>query len=394
LQQYDSKVFFMKIGIIGNYGHDNNGDEAILMGILKQLTEELSIRKNDIVIFSNNPKNTEQRYGITSVPLFHKKKHLVSSIITTLKTNYLLMRNLDLLIIGGGGLLMDLYKRDAPLYATLGILGHYAGCKVIIYGVGAGPIQTKTGAFFIKQLLKKAYKISVRDENSKALLQSLGITKDIRVIGDPALFLTVPNKKEHSDSIRKVAVTAVPYYSSKYWPTSDHEKYAQYILGMAKNLDELIREKGVKITFFSTKYPQDVQVTKDIASLMVYKDDVTIIDRNLYPNEILSLCASHDLVIGTRLHSLILGIVAKTPVIGVGYHPKVQHFLSTIHQLDRYVEIEQLARNEKSMVQIVNEMLKHWSEVRKDIENISECMKQEAAKGIELLNIIGEENVH
>lgn len=383
----------MRIGIIGNYGHDNNGDEAILMGILKQLTEELSIPKADIVIFSNNPKNTEQRYGVPSVQLFHKKKHLFLSVITTLKENYLLMRKLDVLLIGGGGLLMDLYKRDAPLYATLGILGHYAGCKIIIYGVGAGPIRTKIGAFFIKLLLKKADKISVRDESSKALLQSLRVNKDIEVIGDPALFLAVPHKKEHRDSLRKIAVTAVPYYSSKYWPTSDQEKYARYISGMAKNLDALIHEKGVEITFFSTKYPQDVQVTKDIAALMQYKDEVVIVEKNLYPYDILSLCTSHDLVIGTRLHSLILGVAAKTPVIGVGYHPKVQHFLAAIHQLDRYIEIEELAKNEQAMLYVVNEMAERWPEVNQNIEHIAEYMKEEAAKGIKLLRIIGEGHV-
>jgi polysaccharide pyruvyl transferase WcaK-like protein len=61
----------MKIGIIGNYGHDNNEDEAILTGILKQLTEELSVHKDHIVIFSNNPENTRKRYGIESVRLLH-----------------------------------------------------------------------------------------------------------------------------------------------------------------------------------------------------------------------------------------------------------------------------------------------------------------------------------
>ena len=36
-----SGCVYMKIGIVGNYGHDNNGDEAILQGILLQLTDTL-----------------------------------------------------------------------------------------------------------------------------------------------------------------------------------------------------------------------------------------------------------------------------------------------------------------------------------------------------------------
>jgi polysaccharide pyruvyl transferase CsaB len=382
----------MKIGIIGNYGHDNNGDEAILTGILKQLTEQLSIHKNDIVIFSNNPKNTMERYGIKSVPLLSKRGNLFSTIVETLRKSFSVMKELDLLIIGGGGLLMDMYKRDAPLYAALGILGHYAGCKVVIYGVGAGPIRTKTGAFFIKQLLKKADRISVRDADSKTLLESLGIKKEVHIIGDPALFLANSDRKKTSSSIQKVAVTAVPYYSRQYWPTADDRKYSDYISGMAQNLDRLIQDKGVTVTFFSTKYPQDVQVTKDIAALMKYKNHTTIIDRNVYPDEIISICESHDLVIGTRLHSLILSIVAKTPIIGIGYHQKVRHFLSRIGQVNHYIEIEQLSKDASMITALVQQMEHHWFEAQKEIEHISCQMKQEAAKGIELLSITGEKH--
>ncbi|RAK19903.1 polysaccharide pyruvyl transferase CsaB [Anoxybacillus vitaminiphilus] len=379
----------MKVGIIGNYGN-NNGDEAILTGILKQLTEELTVHKEDIVIFSNHPENTWQRYGIKSVRLLHKKGNIASSIIATLRASYPIMKNLDLLIIGGGGLLMDMYKRDAPLYATLGILGHYAGCKVVVYGVGAGPIRTKIGAFFIKQLLKKAEQISVRDADSKALLTSLGIKKNIHIIGDPALFLSSSHQKELSSSIQKIAVTAVPYYSRRYWPTPDDMKYLDYISGMARNLDRLIQEKGASVTFFSTKYPQDVEVTKDIVSLMKYKDYTKMIDSNLHPDEIISICASHDLVIGTRLHSLILSIVAQTPVIGIGYHSKVQHFLSTIGQLECYIEMEKLLKNTDAIPAVVRQMESQWHQVQNEIQQISYQMKQEAAKGIELLNMTGE----
>jgi polysaccharide pyruvyl transferase CsaB len=383
----------MKIGIIGNYGHNNNGDEAILTGILKQLIEELSIPNEDIVVFSNNPKDTEQRYGVKAVPIFHRKGPLLFSIMKTLKENYFIMRKLDAIIVGGGGILMDLYKWDGPLYATLGLLGHYAGCKVIVYGVGVGPIETKLGALFIKQLSQKAFCISVRDEQSKRLLQALGVKRDIHVIGDPALYLAAPNEKKESRFVQKVAVTAVPYYNGRYWPTSNEQKYSNYVTGMAKNLDQLIEKKNVTVTFFSTKYPQDVQVTKDIASRMKHSDRVTIIDENLHPNDIVSLCASHDLVIGTRLHSLILAVVAKTPIIGVGYHPKVHHFLTFIRQADRYVSVEELGMEPTSFVQIVEKMEKNWLDIQQETRQIAEQMREKAGEGIKLLRLMGEKHV-
>ncbi|MBM7703978.1 polysaccharide pyruvyl transferase family protein [Metabacillus iocasae] len=375
----------MNVGIIGNYGHDNNGDEAILSGILSQLTDELSVKKENIIVFSNNPENTMNRYGVQAVRLLHKKGSFATSILATVKENFATMKKLDLLIIGGGGLLMDMYKRDAPLYSTLGLLGHYAGCKVAIYGVGAGPITTKPGTFFIKTLSSKVDSISVRDEQSKALLKSIGVKKDVQVIGDPAFFVRANRKKETQFEVQKVAVTAVPYFSKQYWPSSNEDVYQSYIHGMAKNLDELVKQKGVTVTFFSTKYPQDIEVTKDIARLMEHKEAVTVLEDNLYPEKIVEICAEHDVVIGTRLHSLILSVVAKTPIVGIGYHHKVKDFMKTINQMANFVEIDKLHQNNQQFVSLIEQMNKEWDKTNETFTNLSSQFRQEAAKGLEQL---------
>ncbi|WP_110112555.1 polysaccharide pyruvyl transferase family protein [Bacillus sp. CGMCC 1.16541] len=375
----------MNVGIIGNYGHDNNGDEAILSGILAQLTEELSIKKEQIIVFSNNPENTVNRYGVQSVRLLHKKGSFAKSILATVKESYVTMKQLDLLIIGGGGLLMDMYKRDAPLYSTLGLLGYFAGCKVVIYGVGAGPITTKPGTFFIKTLASKVHSISVRDEQSKALLKSIGIKKDVQVIGDPAFFVPTVKEKRRTASIKKVAVTAVPYFSQQYWPSSNEETYQSYIRGMAHNLDELVKQKGIEITFFSTKYPQDIEVTKDITQLMEEKEAVTVLEENLYPEKIVEICGEHDVVIGTRLHSLILSVVAKTPILGIGYHRKVKDFMKTINQVANFVEIDRLHQSDQQFVSLIKQMETEWDKTNETFGNLSAQFRQEAAKGLNQL---------
>jgi polysaccharide pyruvyl transferase CsaB len=378
-------VCLMRVGIIGNYGHDNNGDEAILSGILTQLTEHLAVKKENIIVFSNNPENTTKRYGLKSVRLLHKKGNLPLSILYTVKESYAVMKQLDLLIIGGGGLLMDMYKRDAPLYSTLGQLGHYAGCKVAVYGVGAGPITTKLGAFFIKRLVDKANSVSVRDDQSKQLLHSIGIQKEVKVIGDPAFFVPSEKKEQTGKRVQKVAVTAVPYFSRQYWPSADDQKYNAYIKGMAQNLDRLVEEKGVKITFFSTKFPQDIEVTKDIFGQMNDQQAAVIMEDNLYPHHIVDICREHDLVIGTRLHSLILSVVAQTPIIGIGYHQKVQDFMRTIGKTENFVDIHSLHEQENQFLSLVEKMETDWSGTLQEFDAISQTFKAEAAKGIEQL---------
>lgn len=40
----------VKIGIVGNYGNDNNGDEAILLSIIRQLQKAFDVETTDITV--------------------------------------------------------------------------------------------------------------------------------------------------------------------------------------------------------------------------------------------------------------------------------------------------------------------------------------------------------
>ncbi|MGY4688890.1 polysaccharide pyruvyl transferase family protein [Salibacterium sp. K-3] len=375
----------MKVGIIGNYGHNNIGDEAILAGILHQLTTEGGVAKENIVVFSNDPANTKERHGTVSYPLLYKEGSTLKSGLKTIRESRKVMKHLDLVIIGGGGLLMDMYKRDAPLYSVLGLTAKRAGCRVAVHGVGAGPITTKTGAFFIKRLLRAASSVSVRDEKSRRLLQQIGAPSDIHVIYDPAFSVPVEAVHETSAVLQRVGVTAVPYFSSRYWPEADPGKHEAYLEGMAASLDELIDKKGVEVTFFSTKYPEDVEVTRHIAERMEHRNEVHIQEANLSPEEIAAEAAAQDVVIGTRLHSLILSVNAETPVIGIAYHQKVKDFMEEINYQDYTADVEDLTQILPAFEKAEHE----WTRLQADIRAVSKTLKEQAAEGMNLLRLKG-----
>lgn len=378
----------MRIGIVGNYGNNNNGDEAILLGIITQLTTHFDITTKDITVFSNNPEQTKERYGVESYPLYYKKGSIVKTFAETVKQSRKIVNKLDVVIIGGGGILMDLYKREAPLYGTYGILGKMGGAKVVVYGCGAGPLTSSVGKFFIKRLAAVADSISVRDPESKALLESVGVTKKVEIIGDPAFTLTTEKKHKLTNKIEKIGVTAVPYYNIKYWPEADEAKYQAYVQGMAKNLDELVAKKNVQVTFFSTKYPQDVWVTKDIYEAMQNKQGVVVNEEHLSPAQLIDVCGEMDVVIGTRLHSIILSLDAETPVIGVGYHHKVAHFMQMVGKADQCLSISDISDSSQHFLNIVEKMNNNWEEVQLEANRISGELKEKAAKGLKQLSML------
>ncbi|MBM7631301.1 polysaccharide pyruvyl transferase family protein [Geomicrobium sediminis] len=369
----------MRVGIIGNYGHNNNGDEAILLGILSQL-EVIGIPKEEVVVFSNHPAITTKQYNVKAVPLVIKKGTAASSALATIKAAKHIMKDLELVIIGGGGLLMDMYRRDAPLYSMLGTTAKKCGCKLIIHSVGAGPIRTVVGKFFLKRLVNAADHVSVRDVPSQQLIASISNRKDIKVVADPAFAIPMPPKRKHTERLTKIGMTAAPYYSQQYWPVHDESKYQQYIQGMAFAADQLIETHDATITFFSTKYPQDIEVSKDIQALMTHQERTMIIDQQLLPHDIMRVSSEQDLIIGTRLHSLILSVTVGTPVIGVEYHHKVRHFMESIDESSFSLEI---GKHGNGIVTLINDIQSHWNETQQRVAHKSSKLHRESFKSLE-----------
>src|SRR3954468_20770343 len=91
----------VRIGISGSYGGMNLGDEAILEGILSQIRATVPA---DITVFSRNPPDTLGR---------HQVERAVSARALTRREITPEIRNLDLFVLGGGGIL---YDRDAAKY--------------------------------------------------------------------------------------------------------------------------------------------------------------------------------------------------------------------------------------------------------------------------------------
>lgn len=374
----------MKIGIVGNYGNDNNGDESILSGIIEQVKQTFSVTSADITVFSNNMQQTSEQYGVQSYPLYYRKTNLYKTFYATYKTNQKYVANFDLLIIGGGGILMDLYRREAHLYSAYALMAKKCNVPYIVYGCGAGPLDTLSGKFMIRIMCRFAENVSVRDPESKQLLERLGIKKPIEVIGDPAFTLYQP-KQQHAEVPKKVGISAVPIYNANYWPSGDVEKYESYVESMATNLDQLVEMKNVDITFFATKYPQDVTVTKDIQKKMRYAKRTKIIDQNLKPNALLDITSKQDVVIGTRLHSLILATNSATPIIAISYHQKVKDFMKLINEEKRCCSIEEISNRSDILLNIYDAVEADWYQIVETTKEASKHLHDEAMRGKQLM---------
>lgn len=382
------------IGILGNYGNNNIGDEAILMGIISQLA-----RKHPyihIVIFSMSPLESQQRYGMESFPSIFRlpravsptalgsesqvRGGVISGSLHKLKISlrrygmmrsvrhymvyldtvamhpkfwletYYRLRDLDLLLIGGGNLLMDMFDRVPPLYAMHAILARLAGAKVMYYSVGAGPISTRFGRLFIKIATACADHITLRDQESREVLESIGVKTPMTVAADPALELrSYPLTKQQSGHWRAIlkgdnviGVSAVPFLDHRYWPRPDRKGYEVYIAQMAAVVDSIVEDLNYHVVLFPTKFPADVYACRDIYGLLGHSEKVVVIEENLDPIDLVGVIENMTCVVGTRLHSIILSLVASVPVVAISYHGKVESLMRRIGQDDVVIPFDEL----------------------------------------------------
>jgi len=344
----------VKIMISGYYGFNNTGDEAILKSMVRAFKEKIPQIK--IVVLSHSPLQTSQAYQVKAIGRLH--------LIDIMRC----LRDTNLFISGGGGLLQDSTGKGWSILYYLGLilLAKIFKTPVMIYAQGIGPINKKINKLLIKWILNKIDLITVRDNPSKKILNNFGVSgPSIYVNSDPVFLLKKTNITQFIDNYpyireminsndRPLIGVSVREYESN---GSDSKRI------LAQAADYLIEDYKVKIIFLPFKFDEDVHVSEEILSLM--KNQADILKAKLEPEELISILSRLSLVVGVRLHSIIFSSMANIPFIAVNYDPKVKYFVEDLGLSELLLEID-----EDMSLKNIQEKIKYIRENNDKIKDI------------------------
>ncbi len=309
--------------ISGYYGFDNLGDEAILEQLLSEV-KAAGISSDHIVVLSNNPSKTRTQFAVQTVNRW-KLKEIIA-----------LLPRTKLFISGGGGLFQDTDSlKSIVYYGGLITLARLFGSKILIYAQGLGPLKRSISRNLTKQFLQLADNISVRDDNSYGQLEEWGLKAKSIKTADPVWTLersTPPQPvqellSKYSSSARPTpSLIGISLRSGAGFTSAHLQKLVETL--------EATLDSSATLVMLPLQDQQDRQILQSFVDLWQSKNRTVWLplSQDLLPSQWLSLLASLDMVIGMRLHSLIMSLASGKPVIGISYDPKVEVVLKQFKQ--------------------------------------------------------------
>ena len=364
----------MKIVLSGFYGLGNTGDEAILKAIVDNLRTELD--NPDITVFSLSPEQTAKEHGVKSVyrGWRHENKEKVRA-----------LRDADLLISGGGGLLQDTYPTKflfgpLPYYLLIVFLAKLCRAKVMFFSQGIGPVTSTWGKILMKVFANMADFVTVRDQYSKEYLHSLGVKRPETVVTADIVFAFqgTPDSAAY-DSLQLTGSEKLVAVAPRPW----FEQEDEYIEKMAWVLDELIEQRSVIPVFVPMEPPYDTNVSKKILAKMNHAESTKLLGEQFTPNQFHSFIGQTDLTLALRLHALIFAALSNVPHIGLSYDRKVESFLKRSGMWKHSFPLGGFTKEDLLKEAIY--ALDHSAEVKSMMKPNVDVLRQEARRNVTLL---------
>lgn len=237
----------------------------------------------------------------------------------------------DLLLVGGGNLVMDLFPRWPKMMHHVCTMATRHGIPYHLLGVGAAPIDTPVGKRELLDVLTGARSVTFRDDLSVAYCQNVLGFNNAHSGPDLAFGITplcASTEKRHDQLMLNLAALYSPL-----WPEKKPETFEAYIGQSLSLVLRLCSELNIrKVVLFNSNYPLD-QLAADAFSDAFSQQNSGGISLDLIPGrqkvaELITACGKAEYALVTRLHAGIISRISGAKLLAVAYQPKVKDVLS------------------------------------------------------------------
>lgn len=274
------------------------------------------------------------------------KNKLLNRIIRRFELKKFLTNKCDLIVSIGGSMYME-QKNDTNRKFFLGKKPYY------ILGSNFGPYHSDTYFKNAHKFFESAEDVCFRDKYSYDLFSDIPVVRyapdiifsldvdNLNINQDVSSSKNVENEKANSNEVcTKRAVFSIISCKDKI-DAKYEEKYREAIIEMTKKLINM----GYKITYMSfCKGENDELAIEEILEKL--DDNIKrYIEKYYYRGNIkeaLNVLNNSDIIVGTRFHSIILGMLFNKVVVPIIYSDKTKHVLEDLKFQGKTVDIRNL----------------------------------------------------
>ena len=256
-------------------------------------------------------------------------------------------------VFGGGNLMMDYSKKTNSSYKIQDYveIAKAYGCKCYAFSIGIGPFASNIQAKRAAETLNMFDYITFRDKKSYDLFVNNGGIKGIAGISiDPVFSLSSIDSSNCDRNV--IALNVI----NPTWFGVDNAKnilnqYCRFVLDLSE------RFPNNTISLFCTELT-DRKAQEYIYDYVSDRNNVTVVD--IYDiKQLNKLYSCSKIVLGARMHSLIIAYGHRVPVIGLSWTDKVCEFFSIIDKPERCFNIFEMCENKDRIFDLI-EVNEEW----------------------------------
>lgn len=336
------------IVLSGYYGFDNVGDEAVLAGLIKAFRELPggSMDELRITALSADPASSVQEQGSG---IFAADRRQAGAVLRAIA-------GCDLFASGGGSLLQDVTSAHSIFY-YLGVVkaAQLIGKKTIMIAQGIGPLHLARSRKLTASVARRCNAITVRDAASAELLREIGGTIVPPIVtADPALLLGQPSPDHARNGIA---------VSLRDWPAAGPELAWQVAHALPAGITTI---SSMRMSASDAAiHQQFAQQARSVISDLEFDQRVLERSGRALLDGLIGYASQAELVIGMRLHALILAAACGVPAVALSYDPKIDAFMRESGQEDAVFNIKD--RNADALAGLVSRV---WSQRHERAERL------------------------